>query len=85
MPLYYFHIRRENDLEADPEGRTFDSLEAARDKQQIAYGNGLPRSCERPYRQTSSGLRSLTAEVLTVVTIDDAVLKPLSRTDRKIP
>ena len=79
MPLFYFHLRRQDDFDPDTEGTTFDNLAFAKED----AGNTLRELVAEELR---AGRRSdLTAieiannggDIVAIISIDDAVLRPL--------
>ncbi|KQS86636.1 hypothetical protein ASG68_24255 [Rhizobium sp. Leaf453] len=80
MPLFFFNLRRQERHEIDHEGIAFDTLEDAREdavnslREIVADELRAGRSVDL----TAIEIADNRGEIVAVVTIEEAVLKPLS-------
>jgi hypothetical protein len=82
VPLFFFHIRRQDDFEADVEGMTFDTLNDALSDATDSLREIVAEELRagRPIDIVGIEIADTKGEVIKVVTVEDAVLKPLSGT-----
>lgn len=79
MPIYFFHVRHDNGLHEDLDGKSFDSLQdakadAAKTLQDV-IANELRAA--HPVDITGSEITDYTGKVIATVSVDEAVIRPL--------
>ena len=79
MPLFFFHLRRQEHLEPDLEGITLSTIEDAKEEAALSLREFVADELRAGQSDISAiEIADSMGDVVATVTIDEAVLKPLN-------